>query len=62
MVSGVTDGTSIQKNGTTSTSSTRTVAGPIINTATSATKNSAAKPRRNTVMTVNSQIPNSNGL
>jgi hypothetical protein len=59
MVSGVTNGTSTQINGTASTSSTRTTTGPITNHSTSASK---AKPRRNTVMAVNGQLPNTNGL
>jgi hypothetical protein len=60
MISGVTNGTGTQINGTASTSSTRTSAGPIINTATAAIK---PKIRRNTVMAgMNGQLPNSNGL
>ena len=48
-----------QINGTASTSSTRT--GTNNNTSTTG-KNGTAKPRRNTVMAVNGQLPHANGL
>lgn len=47
-----------QINGTGSSSSTRTTT----NNNTSANKNGNAKPRRNTVMAMNGNLPHSNGL